>query len=131
MTTPLWCLAIVAVLPLLLAFSTVPLRIQELNRFDNNHPRNQYAQLTGLGHRIWAAQQNAWESLGLFSAVVLINHLGGGDAAQSAIAAQVYLGTRILHPILYAMDMATLRSIVFVIGGGCCVYLVALAAQAG
>ena len=43
MTTPLWCLLIVAAMPYLLAFYGGYQRVQHLGKLDNNYPRLQIA----------------------------------------------------------------------------------------
>ena len=72
MTTPLIALVIVALLPYVLAGMGGPFRIKQFGKIDNNHPRQQYSQLTGMGGRVWAAQQNAWEALAIFTAAVAV-----------------------------------------------------------
>jgi uncharacterized MAPEG superfamily protein len=130
MTTPLWCLAIVAFIPYLLALLAIPYRIKQFGDWDNNNPRAQYASMEGAGWRVWAAQQNAWEALALFSVAVVVAHLAGADAEKSALAALLFVATRVLHPVLYIANLATLRSLVVVIGLFSCIYMFILAANA-
>lgn len=130
MTTPFWCLLVIAMLPYLLAAIGIYFRIRQFGHWDNDNPRAQYARLEGPGWRVWCAQQNAWEALGLFTATVVVAHLAGADAEKSAIAASVYLVTRLLHPVLYVANLATLRSITVFIGLFSCIYLFILAANA-
>ena len=130
MTTPLWCLAIVAVLPYPLAFLGGYFRTQQFGQADNKHPRLQQARLEGAGSRALAAQQNAWEALGLFTAVQVVLHLASPEAAKSATAANlslVFLATRILHPILYIANIDLARSAVFTVGMICNIWLLVLA----
>ncbi|MBM4247508.1 MAG: MAPEG family protein [Deltaproteobacteria bacterium] len=124
MTTPLACLAIVALLPYLCAWTGGYFRMRQFGRIDNKHPRQQAAQLTGAGARIMAAQANAWEALAVFTAAMVIAQLGGQDPARAARLAQVFVATRLLHPVLYALDLDVLRSLVFIVGLGCLVGLV-------
>lgn len=131
MTIPFWCVVIVAFIPYLLAGTGLYFRITQLGGWDNDNPRTQYAQLEGAGWRVWAAQLNAWEALGLFTAVVVIAHLAGADPDKSAIAALVFVATRVLHPALYAANLATLRSVTVTTGLLSCAYLVYLAANTG
>ena len=130
MTTPLWCLLAIALIPYILAGLGGYYRSRQFGAIDNNDPRLQSSRMEGVGARVWAAQQNAWEALGLFTATVAIAHLAGADAGQSAIASLVFLSTRILHPILYVANLATLRSLVFAIGLLSCLYMFVLAASA-
>ena len=130
MTTPFWCLLVVAVLPYLLAGTGGYLRIRQLGELDNNHPRVQALRLEGIAARAWAAQSNAWEALSVFGTAVFLAHLTHADAEASANASLLYLATRIAHPILYLADLATVRTIVFTVGLGCLARLLWLAATA-
>lgn len=122
MTTPLWCLLVVALLPYVLSFTGGYLRMRQFKELDNKHPRQQQARMEGVGARVMAAQANAWEALGLFTAAVAVLHLANPEAARGAAAANLALGflaTRLLHPIFYAADLDKLRSLVFLIGLVC------------
>jgi len=130
MTTPFRCLLIVALLPYVLAGIGGYLRMRQLGELDNNHPRIQANRLEGVAARALAAQANAWESLAVFATVVIVAHLVQADPAASATAALIFLATRIAHPILYLANLATLRTLVFVVGLGCIARLVQLATAA-
>ena len=122
MTTPLWCLAIVAVLPYVLSFSGAYFKMQQFGTIDNKHPRLQAAKLEGIGARAFGAQMNAWEALGFFTAVQVVLHLANPEAAKGATAANlslVFLGTRVLHPIFYVANIDAARSGVFLVGLVC------------
>ena len=130
MTTPLWCLLIVAVLPYVLSFAGGYFRMQQFGSVDNKHPRLQQVQLEGIGNRALSAQQNAWEALGFFTAVQVVLHLANPEAARGATAANlsfVFLATRVLHPVLYLANIDIARSAVFLIGLVCGVWLLVLA----
>ena len=131
MTVPFWCLLAAVTIPYLLAFTGAALRKRELGSVDNRHPRQQVMQLTGTGARCYAAQQNAWEALAVFTAAVVVAHLAGADAGQSAIAALAFMAARILHAVFYLSDHDRLRSLCFVVAMACCVRLFVLAAVAG
>ncbi len=130
MTTPFWCLLFVAVMPYLLAGVGGYLRVNQLGALDNQHPRVQAYELRGPAARAYAAQQNAWEALALFGTAVFLAHFTGADPGQSAIASLGYVTTRVLHPVLYIANIATVRTLVFTAGIGCCVWLFALSALA-
>lgn len=83
MTTPMWCLLVIAFMPYVLALLGIYYRIEQFGDWDNANPRAQYARLEGAGWRVWAAQQNAWEALGLFTATVAVAHLGPGPMLKS------------------------------------------------
>ncbi len=122
MATPLWCLLIVAVLPYVLAFSGGYFKMRQFGAVDNKHPRVQAAKLEGIGARSLAAQQNAWEALGFFTAVIAVLHFANPEAAHGSTAANlslVFLVTRLLHPILYLANLDIARSLVFLVGLVC------------
>jgi uncharacterized MAPEG superfamily protein len=123
MTVPFWCLFVAAVLPYVLSTLGGYFRMRQLGSLDNKHPRIQKTKLEGIGARIFAAEQNAFEILPVFAAAVLVSHLAGADAARAAQLSEVFVLTRILHPILYAANQDILRSIVFLVGLGCCIAL--------
>jgi uncharacterized MAPEG superfamily protein len=130
MTFPFWCLVVCCFIPHVLAATTGYFKTKQFGTTDNNNPRAQTAALEGAGARANAAQENAWEALSIFAVAVFVAHLAGADPRLSAIAAGVFLGTRVLHPILYIADIATARSIVFLVGLGCNIWLFVLAARA-
>ena len=122
MSTPLWCLVIVALLPYVLSFSGGYFRLRQLGSVDNKHPRQQVAELEGVGARAYAAQANAWEALAFFTAAVVVLHLANPEAARGSTAANLSLGflaTRVLHPIFYLANQDVLRSIAFLVGLVC------------
>ena len=131
MTTPLWCLVIVAFLPYCIAGVGAYFRLKAPGGLDNKNPRAQASELEGVGQRAYAAQQNAWEALSVFTVAVGVAHLAGADPAGSALAAQIFVITRLLHPVTYLANLDIVRSGVFAVGIGACGYLVRLAAIAG
>ena len=124
MTTPFWCLLIAIFIPNVLAPTASYFKKQQLGSVDLKEPRHQASQLTGAGARAVAAQENAWESVAVFTAAVLVNHLkGDADAALSATLAQVYIVARVVHPVAYVANIAPLRSLAFLAGFVCCIWL--------
>lgn len=126
MTTLLWTLAIAAFLPLVWGISGGWQRARSAEGFDNNLPRRQAAALTGLGERLYGAQANAWEALAIYTPCALIAHLAGADPTASGTTGVVFVVARFLHGIAYALDLATLRSLIWFVGVGACVYLLVL-----
>lgn len=123
MTTPLWCLAAVAFLPYVCAWTGAYLKFQQFGTLDNKMPRRQAAKLEGVGARMVAAQANAWEALPFFTAGVLVSHVTAANPGTASILSEIFLLTRIVHPIFYATDMDRARSLVFVVGFACVVGL--------
>ncbi len=130
MTIPLWGILLLILIPFFLALLSDYLRIKELGKFDNNYPREQTAQLTGLGSRVCAAQQNAWEALIMYTPSVLVAHLVGADAQQSAYAAILFCIARVIHSCSYLFNLATVRSVSFFVALGSCLWLFWLAGSA-
>lgn len=130
MTTPLWCLLIIAVLPYVLSTAGGYFKLRQFGAVDNKHPRIQAANLEGVGARALGAQQNAWEALGFFTAVIAVLHFANPEAAKGSTAANlslVFLATRLVHPLLYLANQDILRSVVFLIGIVCGIWLLVLA----
>lgn len=130
MTTPFWCLLIALVIPILLAFLCGYYKTRQFGRIDNRHPRVQGDRLEGAGARAWAAQQNAWEALAMFTAAVVVAHLAGADPGSSAVAALVFIAARLVHAGAYLADLHVVRSVSFLVALGSCLWLFALAARA-
>ncbi|WP_110599076.1 MAPEG family protein [Salinicola lusitanus] len=116
MNLPLWCLLITALLPFWLAFWGSAVRRREFGQIDNHHPRQQYARIEGKGARLWAAQQNAWEALALFTAAIVAATTVGGGGWLVDVACIVFVLARIGHGLCYALDLSTLRSAIFIVG---------------
>jgi len=130
MTTPFWCLLIVALIPYVLAGAGGYLRFKQLGALDNKEPRTQALQVTGAAARAVAAQANAWEAVAVFSAAVFVAHFAGADPGLSATAAVLFVVARVIHGILYIADLDKLRSLVFLGGFGCALWLFGLAIAA-
>ena len=130
MTTPLWCLVIVAFLPYPLAFIGSYFKTRQFGTLDNKNPRAQAAQLEGTGARAVAAQANAWEALAVFTAVLAVLHFANPEVARGSTAANLSLGfvaARIVHPIAYLANIDLLRSAVFLVAIACAIGLVWIA----
>lgn len=130
MTTPFWCVLVAIGIPYVLSAAGGYFRTRQFGSLDNNHPRAQAAALEGVGARAYAAQQNAWEALPVFGLSVVIASLAGADPASSSLASLVFVAARVLHAVFYLADLAPLRSLSFIVGLGCCVWLFRLAAIA-
>lgn len=128
MTTPLWCLLIATFLPFVWVFAGHAFRQRQFGHIDNHHPRLQQTQLTGIGARALAAQQNAWEALAMFTPAVLVAHLNGVTAGQASLAAILFISARVLHGVFYLADIDWLRSLIWIVGAGAVIWLFVLAA---
>jgi uncharacterized MAPEG superfamily protein len=131
MTIPLWCVSIATFLPFLWAIVGAVCRYRQFGTIDNNHPRLQQAQLSGIGARAMGAQQNAWEALAMFAPAVLVAHVNGARVGHAATAALLFIAARVVHGSLYLADLGALRSLAWAIGAGAVVWLFVLAARGG
>lgn len=123
MTTPFWCLFVAAMLPIAISWINGYHRNQQLGTIDNKQPRVQASQLQGVGARGVAAQQNAWEALVIFACAVFVAHLSGATGQAATTASLVFIVARILHLVFYLADKDALRSLSFIVGLGCCIWL--------
>ena len=127
---PFVCLAIVLLLPYLLASYGGYYRKQTLGVMDNHNPRAQAGRLDAYGARIYAAQQNSWEAATLFTAAALAAQLAGVSAGNTVLPCLLFVAFRVLHPIAYLRGWAALRSTVSTAGLACCAWLLVRAAIA-
>ena len=119
-----------AMIPLIINIIAAYFRNQQLGFIDNKNPRKQATKLTGIGARCYAAQQNSWEALALFSAAVLCAFLMGASAEQMLLPAQIFFASRIVYIACYLSNLGTLRSIVWIIGLAACISLFRLTGAA-
>lgn len=117
----------VAFVPYLLAAMGGYMKIKQLGYLDNHHPRQQSDELQGAAARTIAAQANAWEALGLYSATIVAVSLAGVPLEALSVPALIFGASRVAHPLLYITNVALLRSIVVVAGVASCFYMVWLA----
>lgn len=110
MTILLICLFIAMLLPYL-AKGPVAVAMAKLGGYDNNHPREQQAKLTGFGARAVAGHQNAFESLLIFGLAVVAVLATGKVNGVAETAAIVHVIARVAYHILYLIDKGTLRSL--------------------
>jgi uncharacterized MAPEG superfamily protein len=123
MTSVLWCLLFVAIMPILLAIVGGYFRTKEPDGLDNNHPRQQIQALSGAGARAYAAQQNAWEALAIFTAAVVSAYISPADPATATQLALGFVGFRVLHAGSYLANLAVLRGVAFAGGMVCAIWL--------
>lgn len=116
MKTALIVLLLLSLFPYAFAWISGYYRRQQLGTIDNKNPRQQYTQLSGPGARAVAAQQNAWEALGFYSAALLAVSLADVEIEHLSLAAIFVLLFRVLHGIFYLANLDLLRSLAFVTG---------------
>lgn len=117
MNTLIYCLIAAALLPYL-AKIPVAIAMNKLGGYDNNHPREQQAKLQGFGARALAAHQNAFESLIVFSAAILLAIATNTVNESVQLFAILHIGFRVVYHILYLVNIGVMRSICWAVAIG-------------
>ena len=115
---------------LMLVLTKVPVAVamnREGRGYDNRNPRAQQARLEGFGARALASHQNMIEAFPVFAAGALVALIGGVDGAWLPGLSLAFVFARVAYSICYWADLATLRSLFWVIGYGASVGLMGLA----
>lgn len=124
MTIAYWCVLVAALLPILftgIAKYTGP-------GFDNRTPREFQDRLDGMRRRAHWAHLNSFEAFPPFAAAVIIAHQLGAAQGRVDALAIAFIVARLAYGALYMADLATLRSLAWVVGLGCVVGLFVIAA---
>lgn len=102
-------------------------------RYDNRDVRGWQARLSGLPHRATAAHLNSFEAFPLFATAVLAAFLTGADAQRVMQLSLAFVGLRLAYGVIYLLNIAALRSLVWFAGMACVVaiWLAAIAAVGG
>lgn len=98
-------------------------RHKQLGTVDNKYPRLQVAKLEGPGHRAYAAQQNCWEALAMFSAALLAVHMSGMALEAITTLCLVFVIARLVYIACYLADLDVMRSLSFLVSFGICISL--------
>lgn len=94
---------------------------------NNAHPRDFLQGMTGVAARANAAQQNSYETLPIFLAAVLVAMLFFVPQLIINALAWLYVLTRVGYCTAYITNLATFRSILWVLSMACCLMLFYLA----
>ncbi|MFU8818024.1 MAG: MAPEG family protein [Pseudomonadales bacterium] len=112
MTVAFWCVLFAGILPLV----WVGYAKATGGRYDNRAPRAFLAGIDGAAQRAHWAEQNSYEAFPLFVAGVLIAHFVGAPQGSVDLLAVIFVAARIAHGICYVTDLATARSLAWLIG---------------
>ncbi|MBP0718075.1 MAPEG family protein [Burkholderia sola] len=115
MTTSQLCLFIVALLPF-----PMTLLAKARKGYDNRTPRDYLAKLEGWRARAQAAHQNSWEALALFAVALLVAWHNGANVHRVDQLAIAFVAIRVVYALMYLLNWASLRSLVW-FGGMACV----------
>ena len=119
MTIAYFCIIVACLLPVVcagIAKSKGFGRPRREGGFDNEHPREWLAKLTGWQARANAAQANSFEALPLFVAGVLVaQQLNAAQGTINALAI-AFIAVRLAFIGAYLADKASLRSLSWLSG---------------
>ena len=126
-----WCVLVACVLPIA-TVGLAKISSARLSRnsggYDNNSPREWAGKLTGWQQRACAAQVNGFEALPLFIAGVLFAQMAQADQARIDVLALSFVGIRIAYVAAYLANQGSLRTLIWMVGLGLCVALLAMGA---
>ena len=111
MTIALWCVLVIALIPMLLTGLAKALG----GRYDNHDPRGHAGSYSGMAKRAHAAHQNAFEAFPLFAVAVLIAELKGGPRLTVDTLAIAYVALRLAYSAAYIYNRPSLRSTLWVL----------------
>lgn len=126
-----WCVLAACLLPVFsvgMAKASLGRIPRKQGGFDNVNPREWEAKLSGWQARAHAAQLNGFEALPLFIAGVVFAQMAQADQARIDLLAVAFVITRVAYVAAYLLNTATLRSIIWAIGVGISIALLAMGA---
>jgi len=123
MHTVIACLLVVFVMPIVCSWVGGYFRAKQPEGFDNKHPRLQVARLEGAGHRAYAAQQNCWEALGMFTAALVAVRMSGMALDVIATLCVAFVVARVVFVACYLANIDAARSLSFLVSFGICITL--------
>ena len=126
MSVAYWCIVVAALLP----YAWIVIAKRSGERFNIRDPRPWLArQENPLVQRANAAHLNAFEAFAPFAAGVLMAQAAGVPANLVQTLALVFIACRILHGVFYVTALHWLRSLAWLGGFSCVVWLLVAAAQ--
>ncbi|MFL3654871.1 MAG: MAPEG family protein [Halioglobus sp.] len=131
MNTVIISLLVLCLLPMVCTWTAIYYRQTQLGSVDNKEPRQQSLQLTGAGARAVAAQGNTWEALGVYSAAIFAVFISGIDLQSISTPVIAFVALRVVYIPVYVSNMDKLRSLIYIVGMGICIYLFSTALSAG
>ncbi len=123
--TAVWAMVVASLLPVVMAMTAKV--FGGFGLADNAHPRDFLQQTTGASARANAAQQNSYETLPIFLAAVIAAMLLFVPQSIINIIAWLYVIIRVGYCVAYITNLATFRSILWVLSMACPLMLFYLA----
>ncbi|EHL96628.1 hypothetical protein HMPREF9946_04664 [Acetobacteraceae bacterium AT-5844] len=118
MTLANWMILAAAVLP----FATVFVA-KAGHGFDNSAPRAWLERQSGLRQRADWAHRNHFEAFAPFAAAVILAQMAAAPQGRIDTLAIAFILLRLAYTGAYLANLATLRSVLFLLGFGCVVWL--------
>jgi len=116
MTTELWILVFVGMLAFLLAILSGLAKVINFNLLTmENYPRDDLPALSGWGGRAERSLQNLFESLPLFTILILAAHVTGANNDMTLFGAELFFVGRVLHPVFYIFGPYGLRTLAWAV----------------
>ncbi len=125
MTIALWTLLLAVLMPIVCA----GVAKAGPGRYDNRNPRDWQAKQQGYRARAYAAQQNSWEALAVYVAALVAAFIGNVPLETLGLISAIFAVSRVAYLACYLADLATLRSLVWLVGFGSCICLIVMGAQ--
>jgi uncharacterized MAPEG superfamily protein len=120
-----WCILVSALLP----YAWVTIAKRSGPRYNNRDPRQWIArQEDPRVQRAFAAHLNAFEAFAPFAAGVLMAQAAGVEAGLVTTLALVFVAFRVLHGVFYITNVHVLRSLSWLGGLVCVLWLMGSAA---
>jgi uncharacterized MAPEG superfamily protein len=118
MAIALWTLLLAALMPIVCA------GIAKVGpgRYDNRNPRDWQAKQQGYRAR-------AYEALAVYVAALVAAFIGNVPLETLGLIAGIFAASRVAYLVCYLADLATLRSLVWLVGFGSCICLIVMGAQ--
>lgn len=120
MHTVIICLLVAIILPYL---AKIPMAVamHKAGGYNNRYPREQQAKLSGFGARAAAAHQNSFEALAVFSTAALTAIATNHVTSKVEALAIAFIVLRVVYHVVYLMNLATIRSTIWICSYACCV----------
>jgi uncharacterized MAPEG superfamily protein len=125
MAIALWTLLLAVLMPIVCA----GVAKAGPGRYDNRNPRDWQAKQQGYRARAYAAQQNSWEALAVYVAALVAAFIGNVPLETLGLISAIFAVSRVAYLACYLADLATLRSLVWLVGFGSCICLIVMGAQ--
>ena len=125
MAIALWTLLLAVLMPIVCA----GVAKAGPGRYDNRNPRDWQAKQQGYRARAYAAQQNSWEALAVYVAALVAAFIGSVPLETLGLISAIFAVSRVAYLACYLADLATLRSLVWLVGFGSCICLIVMGAQ--